>query len=263
MSAPPRFEEITETTGIPLTLEGAEMLNTRYAMALELATGKRVLELGCGAGLGFGLLQRSAAALVGGDYSRALLGDARRHYGAQVPLVRLSAEDLPFAEKSFDLVIFFEASYYVQQMGKAFTEIGRVLGTAGAVLFANANPERPDFIRSPYSVHYHTADEFRAALSELGFSVTVYGAFPINPHGGAGGGRGSIRLALWGRRLLERLGLVPRTLRGRARLKRLLYRKLIEAPAEIPEGFAATRSPQSVPPGPVTGFKVIYVQATK
>jgi SAM-dependent methyltransferase len=263
MTARPRYEDVTETTGGSLTREAADMLYTRYALARDLAAGKRVLELGCGAGLGFGLLRQRASSLVGGDYSRRLLQDARRHYGGQVPTVRLSADALPFADGVFDLVIFFEASYYVRAMERAFIEIARVLAPGGTVLFANANPERPDFIRSPYSVHYHTADEFRAALERLGFRVTVAGAFPVIPRAPGLVPRLTVAFATRARQVLERLGLVPKTLRGRARLKRLVYGRLRRTPAEIPDGFATLHVPEPVVPGPVRTYKVIYVRGDK
>src|SRR6266550_3907918 len=92
----PKFEEVTETTGTPVSAEGASMMYTRYRWAADLARGRRVLELACGSGQGLGLLGQ-AARLVGGDVSRPLLRAARTHYGRRVSLARLSAERLPFA----------------------------------------------------------------------------------------------------------------------------------------------------------------------
>jgi len=251
----PRFEDVTETTGTPVTAEGAAMMATRYQFAAELARGKRVLELACGSGQGLGLVGRAAARLVGGDLSAPLLRQARAHYGPRVPLVRLSAESLPFAAGAFDVALCFEASYYIPHMEQAFRELARVVSAGGTVAFVNANPERPDFITSPHSVHYHTADEFRAAFGALGFGVSVEGAFPVEQHRGRG------RAASLARRVLEGLGLVPRTLRGRARLKRLVYRTLHELPPELGDGFATVAPRVAVAAGPVTGFKVIYVIA--
>lgn len=258
----PRFEDLTETTGVPLTEEGAVMLYTRYALAARMSRGRRVLELGCGAGQGLGLLGRSAAWVVGADYSMPLLRTGRHHYSDRFPLVRLSADALPFRGGSFDLVFVFEASYYVPDMNRAFDEIARVLDPAGSVLFVNANPERPDFIRSPHSVHYHSADEFRAGLERRGFDVTIEGAFAVD-------GNGSWRSRLVGgvlrlaRRLLESLHLVPRTLRGRAQLKRLIYGRLREVPPELTPGFAAEGRRIPLAGGPVRGAKVLYVTGRK
>ncbi len=238
------------------------MMYTRYQVATHLAHGKRVLEIGCGAGQGFGLLGREAKLLVGGDVSLALLRSGQQHYHGRFPFAQLSAEALPFRDAAFDVVLFFEASYYVPDMRSAFGEIARVLDRGGTALFVNANPERPDFIRSPHTIHYHTAEEFRAVLGALGLAVTVESAFPIGPTDGA---RSLVpaRLLVLARRLLESLRLVPRTLRGRARLKRLVYGKLHELPEELPEGFASVAPRSRVNAGPVRAFKVIYVLARK
>lgn len=255
----PRFEELTETTGVPLSTEGASMMYTRYAVAADLVAGKRVLELGCGSGQGFGLLAARAARMIGGDFSLALLRQGRAHYGDRMGLVRLSADALPFRNAAFDVVLCFEASYYVPDMSRAFRDIARVLTPDGTVMFVNANPERPDFIRSPHSVRYHSADEFRRALTALGFHATVEGAFPIDPPDPGAFARIRRLSVVALRRALEGLRLVPRTLRGRARLKRLVYGQMLEVPEELPPGFAPVADRVPVPPGPVRDLKVIYV----
>jgi SAM-dependent methyltransferase len=264
MTAKARYEDITETTGTPVTREALDMMYTRYALAAEMARGARVLELGCGAGQGLGLIAEGARIAVGGDYSGPLLDSARRHYGARIPFVRLSAESLPFKDASFDLVLFFEATYYIPDMNRAFDEIDRILGARGTVMFVNANPERPDFIRSPFSTHYHSAGEFRKALSARGFEVAVAGAFPITPASRSGAARPALvgRALGIARRILEGLHLVPRTLKGRARLKRLLYGKLLELPAELRTG-AGSIAPRASLQGDASGFKVLYVTGRK
>ncbi len=257
----PRFEDLTETTGIPLSPEGADMMYTRYLVGMRLAAGQRVLELGCGAGQGVGLLGARARRLVGGDYSHELLRRGRSHYGGRFPCVRLSADRLPFRDAVFDVVLFFEASYYVRDTDAAFDEAARVLAPGGTLLLVNANPERPDFIRSPHSVTYHTSDGFRRALGGRGLHVTVEGAFAITE---ATGRRSRLAPILGlARRMLETLHLVPRTLRGRARLKRLVYGKLPTVPAELREGFGTEAPRVSVSPGAVRGYKVLYVTARK
>lgn len=239
------------------------MMYTRYSLAARAAHGKRVLELGCGAGQGLAMLGAAAAVVVGGDYSQALLNSARSHYRSRFPLVRLSADHLPFTAAAFDLVLCFEASYYVPDMTLGFTEMVRVLRPGGAVLFVNANPERPDFISSPHSVHYHTADEFRAALAALGLEVEVEAGFPLEVRGAGAGAAFGGRILSFARRLLEGLHLVPTTLRGRARLKRLIYGKLDVVPAELGQGFAQEAPRQPVATGPVREFKILYVTARK
>jgi SAM-dependent methyltransferase len=254
-----RFDELTETTGTPVTAEAARMMYTRYAVGAGLSEGRRVLEVGCGGGNGLGLLGASAASLVGGDCSAALLAAAKAHYRTRIPLVRLSADRLPFRRSAFDVVLCFEASYYLPDMDAAFAEIARVLAPGGMVMFVSANPERTDFIPSPYSTRYHRADEYRALLVARQFDVTVEGAFPVDPPGG--GGRE--RVAGIARRTLQALGLVPSTLRGRARLKRLVLRGLTALPAELPPGFSSIEPRDIHHSGPLRRFKVLYVTAVK
>ena len=73
--------------------------------ALGDVTGKRVLELGCGAGQWSRALAAEAGRVVGLDLFEAQLGAARRAMGpARYALVQGAAESLPFAAASFDLV---------------------------------------------------------------------------------------------------------------------------------------------------------------
>ena len=256
------YQEITETTGGTLTAEAAQMMYTRYALAAEAGQHRRVLELGCGAGLGLGLVARRARMTVGGDYSPVLLRSGRQHYGPRIPFVQLSAEQLPFRDGSFDLVLFFEATYYVPDMNRAFDEIARVLAPTAEVLFVNANPERPDFVPSPFSTEYHSADEFRAALRQRGFQVGSEAAFPIQSEkSGLARVVGAVLPLV--RRMMTALHLVPRTLRGRARLKRLLGGPLRPIPAELTEGFAQPASRVPITPGKVRDYKVIYIRGVR
>ncbi|MDB4915694.1 MAG: putative methyltransferase [Gemmatimonadetes bacterium] len=258
-----RYEDVTWTTGLPVSAENASQIYSRYRVAAERAVGKRVLELGCGAGQGFGLMSAQATSLIGADYSTALLHSARRHYGNRVPLIRLSAECLPFADSSFDLVVFFEATYYIPDMELAFDEISRVLTPTGAVFFANHNPEQPGFVRSPHSHHYHSATEFRSALEDRGFTVEVEGTLPIASAAAGGRALAVSRLLAAARSVLERLHLVPKTLRGRAMLKRLVHGRLRVVPAELPDGFAPVLATVPLPTGMVRGFRAFYVFAVR
>jgi SAM-dependent methyltransferase len=206
-----------------------------------------------------GLVGTSATSLVGSDCSAILLAAAHAHYRTRVPLARLSAEALPFRRSAFDVVLCFEATYYIADMDAACGEIARVLAPGGRVMFVSANPERADFIPSPYSTRYHRADEYRTVLAARGFDVAVDGAFPVEPP--EAGGRE--RVASVARKALQALGLVPTTLRGRARLKRLVFGSLMTLPAELPRGFAPVEPRERQTSGPVRGFKVLYVTAVK
>jgi SAM-dependent methyltransferase len=239
------------------------MIATRYALAAELAAGRRTLELACAAGHGLGLVSRSARSLVGADINAPMLARARAHYQGRIPLVRTSAAHLPFAPASFDFVLCLEATYYMPDFERCLDELGRVAAPESCLLFVNANPERPDFIRSPFSRHYHSADEFRTLLSARGWTVETSAAYPLEPLGHSVRARMVAGVRSAARRGLETLHLVPRTLTGRARLKRLLGRKLRPIPAEIDADFAARAPITPVPPGPVRQYQVIFVVARR
>jgi SAM-dependent methyltransferase len=254
------FDKLSEAAGIPIADEAASMMATRYLTASEYARGRRTLELACASGPGLGLLNESAALTIGADINAAMIDRAHRHYRGRVPVAQLSVEALPFRAASFDFVLLLEASYYVQHFEHALSEMERVLAPGGQLMFVNANPERDDFIRSPFSHTYHSADQFRSLLETRGFHVETFGAFPVDD---TDGGRTTIqsRVTSLARRALESLHLVPNTLAGRAKLKRLLGQKLRDVPPEIDAGFAKRAPLATLAPGPVKDFKVIYVNA--
>jgi SAM-dependent methyltransferase len=256
----PDYDLITEVGGTPITDEAASMVYTRYAVAADLARGRRTLEIGCASGVGLGLLLHTAPVVIGGDIHLPMLRNARAHYEERVPLVQFSATALPFCDGSFDLVLFLEATYYVRDFSVAVDEIGRVLAPGGLVLFVNANPERPDFIQSPYSEHYHSIAEFRALLEPRGYEVQTCAAFPLNEKRKFGiFGHVVSHLIPLARRIAQALRLIPRTLRGRARIKRLIFGNLRAMPIELPRDFARAVELVPVDSARVSGHKVIYV----
>ncbi len=78
------------------------------ARVLPELEGCDVLEAGCGTAYVSALLARRGARVTGIDVSEEQLATARRfqqEFGLEFPLVHGSAEALPFADESFDLVV--------------------------------------------------------------------------------------------------------------------------------------------------------------
>lgn len=258
------YDLITEIGGTPITDEAASMVYTRYALAAELARDRRALEIGCASGIGLGLMLNGAVFVAGGDVFLPMLQTARAHYGARIPFAQFSATEIPFSDRSFDFVLFMEATYYVRDFLRALDEIGRVLDLHGVLLFVNANPERPDFIRSPHSEHYHSAREFRQLLEARGYQVETSAAFAIASSAAPSVAKRILAKTLrMARRIAETLHVIPRTLRGRARIKRLLFGKLRTVPREIPHDFAAREPLTPLGADPARDHKVIYIVARK
>jgi len=226
------FSDLTEVRGTSLTRTAADMLYSRYEYAASLSKGKKVLEIACGSGVGLGMVCAEAAQTIGGDIELPLLKQAKRHYLGRVPLVCFDAQEIPFADHSIDMVLFFEASYYLRDFEQALNEIARVLKRPGMAVLVNANPDNTAFVPSPHSVRYYSAGELQSALESRHFKVKIEGAFKTD----VPGPKKFVLSVL--RRLAIKLDMIPKTLRGRARIKKLFFRDFITTPAELFSGFA-------------------------
>jgi SAM-dependent methyltransferase len=246
------YSTVTEAPGNLVSREAIDMLAARYTWAAEAAAGKDVLEVACGAGPGLGLLARNGRRAVGGDYTDALLRVAQRHYGTRVPLIRLDASRLPFRETSFDVVLLFEAIYYLPSVEQFLAECRRVLRPGGRLLVCTVNRAWRDFNPSPYSVNYLDAPEMRALFTHEGFDVELLGAFPATPSAAG-------RVVSLVKRVAVGLHLIPSTMKGKELLKRMFLGPLEPFPAEVEEG-----GPLRPQPLAASGeeYKVLYVDAT-
>jgi ubiquinone/menaquinone biosynthesis C-methylase UbiE len=102
-----------------------------------LATGRRVLEVGCGTGLILRRIAQHADNAWGVDLSPGMVRVAKQR-GLQVVLG--SATDLPFADESFDLVCSFKVLAHVPDIGRALSEIARVTRPGGQMVLEFYNP---------------------------------------------------------------------------------------------------------------------------
>lgn len=174
------FTAITELPHSLLHEEQWTRLLQRYHLGARLAQGKDVLEVACGAGIGLGLLQHHARSLVGCDYTGQVLAIAKRHYGRRVPLVCSDAHHLPFASQRFDLILAFEAIYYLHQLDWFLAEARRLLRPTGTLLLCTSNPTWPHFVAGQMSVHYPDLPELATRLTVAGFTQhQFYGALPL------------------------------------------------------------------------------------
>jgi SAM-dependent methyltransferase len=106
-------------------------------------SGRRVLELGCGAGQWSLALSARGARVVGIDLSEGQLGHARaaaRRLGLDVPLVHGDAERLPFGAASFDVVFCDHGAMSFASPDLTVREASRVLKPGGVFAFCMATP---------------------------------------------------------------------------------------------------------------------------
>jgi len=247
------FTQVSETPGNRITREALQMMYTRYAYAASLCQDRSVLEVACGSGQGLGYLAKMGSRVVGGDCTENLLKAARGHYRNRVPLVRLDAHFLPFRGHTFDVVVLYEAIYYLARPDLFLRECRRVLRRAGVIVICTANREWSDFNPSPFSHRYFSSQELAGLLRGHGFTPELYGAFAVT--------RGSVRdrLVSMIKRAAIFLQLIPKTMRGKEFLKRLFLGKLVTMPPELsPELGETSPLTRLDGAGASSEFKVLY-----
>lgn len=250
------YSEVTEAPGTLVSQEAMDMVATRYRFAADISAGKRVLEVACGPGPGLGLLASSARFLVGGDYTDTLLRKALAHYRGRVPLVRLDAAHLPFGDRTFDVVVLFEAIYFLPDVLSFLASCHRVLAPGGTIVIATVNPEWDAFNPSPNSTKYWSASALATLLTNAGFRAELYGGFP----GSDPSLRGNITATL--KRIAIRFHLIPQTMKGKEFLKRLAFGTLSAFPAEVVPETGTYHPPSRIADPRAPGdFKVLYAVA--
>jgi ubiquinone/menaquinone biosynthesis C-methylase UbiE len=106
-------------------------------------TGARVLEVSCGHGGGASYLVRTLrpASYTGLDFNPAGVAFCReRHNLPGLDFVEGDAENLPFADQSFDAVINIQASHCYPRFPRFLAEVARVLRPGGHFLYADVRP---------------------------------------------------------------------------------------------------------------------------
>ena len=251
------FEDVTELAGEEISSEQLGRLFNRYHWTAENCAGMDVLEVACGAGAGLGYVARRAKSVVAGDYSPTIVDAALAHYGQRFDIRCFDAQEIPFEDGSFDVVVMHEALYYVPDAEKFVRECRRVLRPKGQILLTNSNKDLYDFNPSPHATVYHGAVELAELLGKWRFSVELFGAAPL---GEVNWRQRLTRPVKW---LAVRLNLIPKTMRGKRLLKRLIFGRPTIMPAEIVPDMAPIELLTPIPADqPCLTHKIIYCRAT-
>ena len=247
-----------ELPGESVNFEQLQMIICRYMSASHYIAGKRVLEVGCGAGLGLGILAGSAREVVAGDKSESNVKLARQHYGERIKLVTLDAHKLPFAAGSIDVILAMEIIQYLD-LPVFLAECRRVLKTGGVLLLGAPNPEAHGFHPSHLSQRYFTVHETAQVLAQQGFSAEISGAFAIT--------RPSLLEDLRGKLIIlvsRLLDIVP----GGSGVKRYLNRAVIGRTIMLPKELSPEDADAGymeltpLPPAePDRRYRIIYTVA--
>jgi len=101
--------------------------------------GRRTLDLGCGEGRLSRDLKALGHRMVGLDASSAMV-EAARAADRSIPCFRGDAARIPFADRSFDLVVAFMSLQDVDDATSAIHETARVLEPGGRICLAIVHP---------------------------------------------------------------------------------------------------------------------------
>jgi SAM-dependent methyltransferase len=133
--------------------EGLRESDARLLGDAAALPGRRVLEVGCGSAPCARWLAAQGAEPVAVDLSGRMLRHAARQgaaTGLAVPLVQAGAEQLPFADGSFDLACSaFGAVPFVAEPERVMREVARVLRPGGRWVFSVNHPMRWMFSDDP------------------------------------------------------------------------------------------------------------------
>ena len=252
------YTTVTETPGIKASREQLARLYQRYHFAVQFCRNKKVLEAACGAGQGLGYMAKVAQRVVGGDIDENNLRFARETYKGKdkIELYLFDAHKLPFDNRSFDVILLYEAIYYLGHPETFLGECQRILRKDGVLLICTVNKDWSDFNPSPYSTKYFSAQELYQLLSARFGDVRLYGGFPATTD--------SMRDKITSivKRTAIALNLMPETMKSKEILKRIFFGKLAPLPAEMEDGMAEYAAPVPIPgDSPNFQYKVLYAIA--
>jgi len=157
----------------------------RYRFARRYMKSKTVLDIACGEGYGSAaLLQAGAVQVIGVDVSEVACQHAAMKY--RIDAVCGSAESIPVATRSIDVVVSFETVEHLDEPEKFVEECWRVLKPDGVLVMSTPNREvynHPDPAADPKDANpFHKIEysyqEFTGLLRPWFDSLKVYSQWP-------------------------------------------------------------------------------------
>jgi SAM-dependent methyltransferase len=153
-----------------------------YEEAAARAAGREILDVGCNSGYGTLRLAAVARRAVGVDVNPLAIEGARRRPGGRaVEFLAIDGSQLPFPDRSFDMVVSFQVIEHVADPAPYLTEIARVLRPDGTALLTTPNaairldPGMPPWNR--FHVREYRAADLPGILSVVFDSVDIRGMF--------------------------------------------------------------------------------------
>lgn len=139
----------------------------RYAYALELVGGLRVLDAACGEGYGSALLATKAKSVTGVDLSETAIAHARARYRPErLRFLVADCLDLPFEDGEFDCIVSFETLEHLDDHEGLIREFRRVLRPTGFLLISS--PDKAVYSDQQQNQNeFHVRELYRSELESL------------------------------------------------------------------------------------------------
>jgi 2-polyprenyl-3-methyl-5-hydroxy-6-metoxy-1,4-benzoquinol methylase len=154
----------------------------RYAFASRFARGKEVLDIACGEGYGTAALRIAGAThVIGVDVSEAVCAHARVKYGVETR--QGSAEEIPLAKQSVDLVVSFETIEHLRNPLRFLDECVRVLRENGLLVISTPNRDVYRLQAATLNPHHcseMTIEQFSDAVAMRFRSAKYYSQRPYS-----------------------------------------------------------------------------------
>ncbi|MHB9854595.1 class I SAM-dependent methyltransferase [Streptomyces krungchingensis] len=181
-----RFDKIAENFATSEVHRSSPTMEALHE-TLGPQTGRAVCDVACGAGhLGLSFADELPARLVAVDPAPNMLASVRRlaaERGITVETTEARAEELPFADASFDLVVSRLAPHHFGDMPKAVSEMTRLLRPGGRLavidLEGHEDPavdalnHELEMLHDPTHVRSYTLDEWIGFFQDAGLNVPV------------------------------------------------------------------------------------------
>jgi ubiquinone/menaquinone biosynthesis C-methylase UbiE len=131
---PPRYDAVASQYDSAMRpLERCLLARLRAKVFTELSGARRLLEVGAGTGANFSLYPNSAC-VTASELSTRMIEQARGKSSAKrVSIVQNCAEQLPFADDSFDAAVATLVFCSVDSPAEAFSELRRVVRIGGTI----------------------------------------------------------------------------------------------------------------------------------
>lgn len=151
----------------------------RYALSMEFAAGKSVLDVASGEGYGAALLAQVAEVVTGVDIDPDSINHSKhRYYYHNLHFSVGSCQLIPLPDQSVDLVTSFETIEHHEYHDEMMRELKRVLKPDGVLIISSPNrlvySDEPNYA-NPFHVKELYFDEFNRLLGQHFKHIQMYG----------------------------------------------------------------------------------------